>query len=52
MLTVEELKDLLQKMVDEGKGDYQVRSVEFESHEITEEYFNADDDNEILWYDA
>lgn len=52
MLTVEELKDHLQKMVDEGKGNYQVKSSEFENHEITEDYFTADDENEILWYDA
>lgn len=51
-ITVEELKNLLQKLVDGGKGDYKVRSSEFEYHTITLDYFHADDDNKVLWYEA
>ena len=51
-MTVEELKDLLQKLVDEGKGDYTLRSVEFENHIPTEDYFTVDDENKTLWYDG
>lgn len=51
-MTVEELRDLLQKLVDEGKGGYQVRSVEFENHMPTKDYFCVDDENQTLWYDS
>lgn len=51
-ITVEELITLLQKLVDEGKGDYKVRSSEYEYHTITPDYFHADDDNKVLWYEA
>ena len=51
-MTVEELRDLLQKLVDDGKGDYQVRSSEFEYHEITADYFHEDDENKTFWYEA
>ena len=51
-MTVKELKDHLQKLVEEGKGNYQVRSVEFESHIPTEDYFTVDDETETLWYEA
>ena len=51
-MTVEELKDLLQKAIDDGKGDYNIRSSEFEYHEITEDYFHVDDENKVFWYEA
>lgn len=51
-MTVRELKMLLQKAVDEGKGDYQVKSSEFEYHDITEDFSHIDDDNKLLWYEA
>lgn len=51
-MTVEELKVLLQKLVDEGKGSYQLRSSEFESHVVTEDYFHVDDENKAFWYEA
>lgn len=35
-MAVEGLKDLLQNAIDDGKGDYIIRSSEFEYHEITE----------------
>ena len=51
-MTVEELKEFLQRLVNEGKGSYQVKSSEFEHHEITEDYFHVDDENKLLWYEA
>ena len=52
MLTVTELSALLQKAISEGKGDYQVRSSEFEYHDITEDHFHLDDENKTFWYEA
>lgn len=51
-MTVEELLSLLQKAVDEGKGDYIVKSSEYEYHDITEGYFHLDDENKVFWYEA
>ena len=48
-MTVEELKDLLQKMVDDGKGNYQVRLAENEYHKTDEEDFGVDDKHETFW---
>ena len=48
-MTVEELKNLLQKMVDDGKGDYQVRLAENEYHKTDEEDFGIDDKCETFW---
>lgn len=51
-MTVEELLLLLQKAVDEGKGDYIVKSSEFEYHNVTEDFFHLDDENKFFWYEA
>jgi hypothetical protein len=51
-MTVEEVLSLLQKAVDEGKGDYIVKSSEFEFHDIAEDFFHLDDENKVLWYEA
>lgn len=52
-MTIEELKNFLQKLVNEGKGDYQIRSCEFENHIPTIKYFEGiDDENKELWYSA
>lgn len=51
-MTVEELKNLLQTLIEEGKGSYQVRSSEFEFHTPDENYFHVDDENKCLWYEA
>ena len=52
ILTIEDLKNLLQKFIDEGKGHYQVRSAEFEYHIPTKDFFAIDDENKLLWYSA
>lgn len=51
-MTVKDLHDLLQKMIEEGKGDYVVKSSEYECHDITEDYFHDDDENKVFWYEA
>lgn len=51
-MTVEELNEFLQRLVEEGKGSYQLRSAEFENHIPTKDYFSIDDENKLLWYEA
>lgn len=51
MLTVAELADFLQKLVAAGKGDYRLRSAEYEYHMITiNDFDGVDDDHKELWY--
>ena len=50
-LTVSELAEFLQKLVTAGKGDYRIRSAEFECHTVTINDFDGiDDENMELWY--
>lgn len=51
-MTVKELSDLLQKLIADGKGNYQIRSAEFENHIPTKENFFVDDKNQTFWYEA
>lgn len=36
----------------EGKGEYIVKSSEYEYHDIDEDYFHLDDEKKVFWYEA
>lgn len=48
-MTVKDLNKLLQKMIEDGKGDYQVKLAENEYHETDENDFGIDDKHESFW---